>query len=130
MYWIEKGLDLALSCRLLTLTFLAADPPYIVAAEDAAVYLKNKGLILVPPSMHTPMEGNVFRRYQEKMKRKGFQNETLVKEWSALYYGMVTQVDTWVGELMDELELQQVAQNTLGKCADMRVKWNNVSCFH
>ena len=66
--------------------------------------------------MHTPMEGDYFSKTQEFYKQQGFQNETFVKDWTALYYGMVTQVDEWVGELMDELELQQVAEHTLGKC--------------
>ena len=98
----------------------AADPPYIVAAQDAAFYLNNQDRVQLPPSMHTPMVGDFFQREQNAYKQLSFQNETLVKEWTALYYAMVTQVDKSVGELMAELDLQQVAQNTLGKCMDVR----------
>jgi hypothetical protein len=36
-----------------------------------------------------------------------------VQEWAAIYYAMVEQVDTWIGYLLNELDAQGQANNTL-----------------
>lgn len=66
--------------------------------------------------MHTPMEGSYFQNYQANFKRAGYQNEQLVKEWSAIYYAMVTAADKAIGVVLKELDRLKVAKHTLGKC--------------
>ena len=61
------------------------------------------------------MEG-VLKSYQEQFRKAGFQNVKLVKQWTAIYYAMVAQVDVTIGTLMDALENQKVENQTLGKC--------------
>jgi choline-sulfatase len=41
------------------------------------------------------------------------QYETLTASTSAVYYGMVEEIDAWVGELMDKLEARGAWNNTL-----------------
>lgn len=77
--------------------------------------MKNRNQILIPPNMHTPMEGGMFQNYQANFKRQGYQNEKLVKEWSAIYYAMVTAADRAVGAVLKELDRLKVANHTLGK---------------
>ena len=97
-----------------------SDPPYIVNRRQATYYLRNQERLLVPPSIHHRIGGNYFDHFQEFYRKQGLQNENAVQQWTAIYYGMVTQVDAQVGELLDELALQKVDKNTLGKCRTSR----------
>ena len=93
-----------------------SDPPFVVSRSAAAYYLKNQDQLLVPPSIHHRIGGKYFDSLQDYFLGKGLQNEKAVRQWTAIYYGMVSQVDAQVGELLDELARQKVDKHTLGKC--------------
>jgi arylsulfatase A-like enzyme len=63
------------------------------------------------------MEGDVLRSNQKQFRKLGFQNVKLVKQWTAIYYAMVAQVDETIGSLLDTLESQKLDNQTIGTCA-------------
>src|SRR5687768_8724436 len=94
---------------LLTVSFENPHPPYIVARKYASYYLQRQDSILVPPNALHQSDNDSYARKQELFADKGFRDTKKVKEWTAIYYAMIEQVDEWIGVILDELEKQNVA---------------------
>ena len=43
----------------------------------------------------------------------GYDNATKVQRWTANYFGLITEVDEWVGKLLDKMDELGIAENTL-----------------
>jgi hypothetical protein len=56
---------------------------------------------------------NLYKTRQLDDWSRGFNQTEGVQQWTAIYYAMVEQVDVWVGVLLDELDKQAVANDTL-----------------
>ncbi|GKY99138.1 hypothetical protein MPSEU_000869300 [Mayamaea pseudoterrestris] len=97
----------------LTVSFEHPHPPYIAPEEYASYYLASQDQILVPPSMNDPMSHDYFARVQEQSWAKGFNDSSKVQAWTAIYYAMVEQLDAYVGTILNELDVQGVANSTL-----------------
>jgi hypothetical protein len=92
----------------------STDPPQIATDKFASYYRANASKLLVPPSIHTPIINNDYRRNYNRIARQfDIGNVQKVQDWTAVYYGMIEQVDAWVGLLLDELDQQGARNNTL-----------------
>ncbi|GKY99188.1 hypothetical protein MPSEU_000874200 [Mayamaea pseudoterrestris] len=98
---------------ILTVSFEPPHPPRVASEEYARYYLENKEHILIPPNINNKFDNPWYRKQQEQSMAVGFRNPKRLQEASAIYMGMIEQVDNWIGVLLDELETQGVANNTL-----------------
>ena len=98
---------------VLTVSFEHPHPPFVVAARYASYYLQNQDKILLPPNMNATAGNDYYTKKQREASKQGYDNAKHVRGWTAIYYAMVEQVDAWVGVLLDELERQNVADNTM-----------------
>lgn len=94
----------------LTCSFGPPHPPFVVPAKYAAMY--NSDQLLVPTSISDPLLNAPYQHGKAAFDQR-FQNPEMVKQMKQVYYAMVTQVDEWVGQLLDELDRKGIAKNTL-----------------
>lgn len=94
----------------LTLSIGPPHPPFIIPEKYASLF--------DPEEMSVPMSigDDLLNAPYERSNRAYdtiFQNPKNIQQMKALYYGMVVQVDNWVGKLLDELDRKGVTDNTL-----------------
>jgi arylsulfatase A-like enzyme len=89
------------------------DPPYVAPLLYASHYLKNLDNIFVPPNLFDRIENEFYASQQQRDQKTMNFTAKNVQEWAAIYYAMIEQVDTWVGYLLNELDAQGQANNTL-----------------
>jgi len=94
----------------LTCSFGPPHPPYVVPKKYADLY--NPGLLSVPASINDNLQNAPYQRNNTSFDLR-FQNPEMVQQMKQVYYGMVTQVDEWVGKLLDELDRKGLTENTL-----------------
>lgn len=94
----------------LTCSFGPPHPPFVVPAKYAAMY--NPDQLSVPASINDQLLNAPYQRGKTAFDQR-FQNPEMVKQMKQVYYGMVTQVDEWVGQLLDELDRKGLTKNTL-----------------
>lgn len=94
----------------LTCSFGPPHPPFVVPAKYAEMY--NPDQLSVPASISDQLLNAPYQRGKAPFDQR-FQNPEMVKQMKQLYYAMVTQVDEWVGKLLDELDRKGLSQNTL-----------------
>jgi arylsulfatase A-like enzyme len=102
-------------------------PPYLVPEPWASMYrpedmepggLSEGELDLLPPHFRKTQEKDPdFSMYRETHGPHGFHShlvdEALLRRDIATYYGMISFMDRWIGEILDALERLGLAQNTL-----------------
>ncbi|GKY90410.1 hypothetical protein MPSEU_000014900 [Mayamaea pseudoterrestris] len=98
---------------VLTVSFDYPHSPWVVSEEYAQYYLENQQDILTPPNMQSKFDNDWYASKQRADAAKGFRDPNLVQGFSAVYMGMIEQVDEWIGVLLDELDRQGVSENTL-----------------
>lgn len=94
----------------LTCSFSPPHPPMVVPDPYFSLYRVED--MPVPESIddphryspHPPRENPVVERYR---------NPDRIREMKKVYYALVTQVDEWIGRLLDELEKQGLLERTL-----------------
>jgi arylsulfatase A-like enzyme len=64
----------------------------------------------VPISLNDAMENTA---YSNKGTPEGYDDPTKVKRWTASYFGLISEVDEWVGKILDKLDELGIAENTL-----------------
>lgn len=84
-----------------------------MADEYASYYLSSKDQLLVPPNIHNRFSSNDHAEKQAHHWEAGFNESGKVQTWTALYYALVEEVDTWVGTILDELNKQGMADQTM-----------------
>jgi arylsulfatase A-like enzyme len=94
----------------LTCSFGPPHPPFIVPVEYANMY--NPDQLSVPQSIADELKNAPYGHSRQPMDAR-FRNPQMAKQLKWMYYAMVTQVDDWVGKLLDELDRKGIADNTL-----------------
>jgi arylsulfatase A-like enzyme len=94
----------------LTCSFGPPHPPFIVPKEYADMYQVDK--MIVPLSITDELINAPYQRTGDPMDAR-FQKPEMVKQMKWVYYAMITQVDQWVGKLLDELDKKGVTKNTI-----------------
>lgn len=95
----------------LTVSFHSPHCPFVAAAEYAEHYLKHTEDLFVSPSITDTMRDSAYGN--QRTKRMGYDDPAKVREWTAIYYALVEEIDHHVGTLLDELERHGIENNTL-----------------
>jgi len=102
---MKPGIPFSLTC-----SFGPPHPPFVVPANYAAMYKPDQ--LSVPGSISDQLLNAPYKRNNTPFDLR-FQNPEMVKQMKQVYYAMVTQVDEWVGKLLDELDRKGLTENTL-----------------
>jgi arylsulfatase A-like enzyme len=94
----------------LTCSFGPPHPPYIIPKEYADRY--NVDQLSAPLSISDNLANAPYAHSNQPADAR-FKNPEMAKQLKWVYYAMVTQVDDWVGKLLDELDRKGIANNTL-----------------
>ncbi len=94
----------------LTCSFGPPHPPFIVPKSYADRYKISQ--MSAPESITDSLINAPYRRSNDEMDAR-FQKPEMVKQMKWVYYAMITQVDEWVGKLLDELDRKGMTKNTI-----------------
>jgi arylsulfatase A-like enzyme len=94
----------------LTCSFGPPHPPFVVPEKYAAMY--NPDQLSVPQSISDDLINAPYQRNNTPFDLR-FRNPQMIQQMKQVYYAMVTQVDEWVGKLLDELDRKGLTENTL-----------------
>ena len=94
----------------LTCSFGPPHPPFVIPKEYADKYDKDQ--LSVPLSISDNLANAPYSHSNQAADAR-FKNPEMAKQLKWIYYAMVTQVDEWVGKLLDELDRKGIANNTL-----------------
>lgn len=101
----------------LTVSFLSPHPPMICPWDYLYEYHKNRNKIFVPPSYRDPMEYSPYTnengREQLLKAGYGYNDKSQLQELWAVYYGLVEDIDSWVGSLLNKLDEMSATSKTL-----------------
>jgi arylsulfatase A-like enzyme len=98
--------------------FGAPHPPKVALPDFAQYYLDRADTLRVPPSIGDELKNSAYGRATARKKRKErdnpFRDPAKVAELTAVYYGMIEELDSWIGQILDRLESRPaVARNTM-----------------
>lgn len=94
----------------LTCSFGPPHPPFIVPKQYADAYKISD--LSVPTSITDDLTNAPYQRNNGPLDAR-FQKPEMVKQLKWVYYSMITQVDEWVGKLLDELDRKGLTKNTV-----------------
>ena len=94
----------------LTCSFVPPHPSFIVHKQYADLYKISD--LSVPASINDNLVNAPYQRKNTPFDHR-FQDPEMIKQMKLVYYGMITQVDDWVGKLLDELDRKGLSDNTL-----------------
>lgn len=94
----------------LTCSFGPPHPPFIAPKEYADMYNAEK--MEVPQSITDDLKNAPYSHSTQAADAR-FKNPEMIKQLKWVYYAMITQVDDWVGKLLDELDSKGIAKNTI-----------------
>jgi len=94
----------------LTCSFGPPHPPFVVPKQYADLYQPSQ--LSVPKSINDDLKNAPYQRKDTPFDLR-FENPEMVQQMKQVYYGMVAQVDEWVGKLLDELDKKGLTDNTL-----------------
>ncbi len=94
----------------LTCSFGPPHPPFVVPKQYADLY--NPAELSVPQSINDDLQNAPYQRNNTPFDLR-YTNPQMMKQMKQVYYAMVTQVDDWVGKLLDELDRKGLTENTL-----------------
>ena len=86
-------------------------PPFLVSEPYHSMYDPEK---LGPPaSLNDPLLNSPYARRGASDEARGYRNPDVVRRMKANYYGLVRELDVWVGRLLDKLTELDLENNTL-----------------
>ncbi len=94
----------------LTCSFGPPHPPFIAPKEYTDMYDIEK--IELPTTINDELKNAPYARGTQALDAR-FQKPEMVRQLKWVYYAMITQVDDWVGKLLDELDRKGIADNTM-----------------
>ncbi|MFC1760656.1 sulfatase-like hydrolase/transferase [Planctomycetota bacterium] len=95
----------------LTCSFDPPHPPMVIQEPYYSMYPPER--IPVPESINDPMTDSP---YQEKSKQKDqlhCRDAENIRDMRSIYYGMIREIDDWIGDILKKLEDLGLADNTL-----------------
>jgi len=94
----------------LTISLDPPHPPMMVAEPYYSLYPPD--VIPVPVSINDPRTNSPYR--PTKREEAGtYRDPTNIRQMTSIYYGMVAEVDVWVGKILRRLDELGLADNTL-----------------
>ena len=104
---------------MIALNFVPPHPPMVATKKYSDYYFNQRHKLFIPPSINDQMNHSAYahmngRKYMEQDPSSyGYNDPEQVAEWIAIYYGMVEEVDEWVGKILDKLEASGLANATM-----------------
>lgn len=95
----------------LTCSFGPPHPPMVVQEPYFSMYPPET--IPVPESITDSMKGSPYRARAASEKQQPFRNAEEIPKMRSIYYGMVREVDDWIGRILNKLDELGIADNTL-----------------
>lgn len=95
----------------LTCSFDPPHPPMVVQEPYYSMYPPET--IPVPESIDDPMTDSPYKSRAAGMEEWRYKNEENIKNMRSIYYGMVKEIDDWVGNILGKLDELGLAENTL-----------------
>lgn len=95
----------------ITASFHFPHAPMIVAEPYHNAYpAKN---MIPPASIHDDMKNSPYANANNRKELTAFADEEKIKYMISEYYGLIKELDDWIGKITDKLEEAGVAENTL-----------------
>ena len=86
----------------LTCSFDPPHPPMLVQEPYYSMYPPES--IPVPESINDPMDGFSVSGKGKSEDQVHYQDEEQIRHMRSIYYGMVREIDDWIGEILDKLD--------------------------
>jgi len=69
---------------------------------------------MIPPvSLNDPMNNSPYATSNQRQKRREYADPDKIKYMISEYYGLVSEIDEWVGKILDKLDSLEIADQTL-----------------
>jgi arylsulfatase A-like enzyme len=95
----------------ITLSFHFPHSPIVVAEPYYSMYpVENMPL---PVSISDNMENSPYKNSNGRQARKEYADAEKIKYMISNYYGLITEIDDWVGVILDKLDELGLAENTM-----------------
>jgi arylsulfatase A-like enzyme len=95
----------------LTCSFDPPHPPMIVQEPYYSLYPPT--LIPVPVSINDPMKDSPYRERSNENDQVRYRDPDQIQHMRSIYYGMVREIDDWIGEILRKLDDLGLTDNTL-----------------
>ncbi len=95
----------------LTCSFGPPHPPMVLPKPFYGMYPAKD--IPVPESIADPMTNSPYAARAARTEMKHYRNPAYVRQMTSNYYGMVAEVDHWVGKILAKLKALGLAERTL-----------------
>jgi arylsulfatase A-like enzyme len=95
----------------LTVSFHYPHPPYTPAEPYASIYPAEE--MPLPKSIFDDREQSPYKEANRNYESPRYSDPEKVRHFIAAYYGLVKEVDDWVGEILDRLDEHGLTDNTL-----------------
>ena len=95
----------------LTISFDPPHPPMVVSEPYYSLYPPEK--IPVPASINDPRTNSPYAAGTGRDKKDVYRDPKNIRQMRSIYYGMVTEVDDWVGKILKRMDELGLRDNTL-----------------
>ena len=95
----------------LTCSIAPPHPPFLVSEPYHSMYPPET--LSLPLSMTDSMVNSPYRKKASSNQAHGYRNPDMVRRMKANYYGLVREVDVWLGRLLAKLRDLDLDKNTL-----------------
>jgi len=95
----------------LTCSFDPPHPPMVVQEPYYSMYPPET--IPVPESIKDPMTDSPYRERANEKDQMRYRDAEQIRHMRSIYYGMVKEVDDWIGKILNKLDDLGLADNTL-----------------
>ena len=99
---------------LLTVSFHSPHPPFCAPSKYLDYYWNQREHLFVPPSFNDTLENSAYLTKKAMYsQQQGYSNPEYIQEYTALYYALVEEVDTKIGELLSALDRNNITDDTM-----------------
>lgn len=95
----------------LTVSFHYPHPPYTPAEPYASIYPPDD--MLLPANMLDDRKSSPYEQANRNYQSPRYSDPEKVRHFIATYYGLIKEVDDWVGKILDKLDQHGLTDNTL-----------------
>lgn len=96
---------------IITCSFHCPHSPMLPSEPYASMYKPSE--MPIPKTISDKMEGNPYYRTNGRLLMPEYADSTKIGYMIANYYGFVTEIDDWVGKILDKLDELKLRENTL-----------------
>ena len=95
----------------LTCSFDPPHPPMVIQEPYYSMYPPES--VAVPESIDDPMNDSPYKAKAHQKEELRYKDKENIRHMRSIYYGMVKEIDVWVGEILGKLEDLGLDDNTL-----------------